>query len=198
MFTGIIQATGQVSQIIAEGSNKSFWIDSAISGGLKPDQSIAHDGVCLTVVEVEPGRHRVTAIQETLDKTTLDKWDTGTRVNLEAGLRLSDRLDGHIVQGHIDTTGVCLKKKEKTGSWEFEFSFPKKFAPLLIEKGSVVVNGISLTAFRVKKKSFTVAIIPFTFEHTNIGEVKKGDSVNLEFDLVGKYLHRYEELIKNK
>lgn len=190
MFTGIIKATGKVFSIDQNGSNKSFWILSPLSDLLKPDQSLCHDGVCLTVVEVQPGKHRVTAIEETLKKTTLDNWETGNLVNLEPCLRLDDRLDGHIVQGHVDCTAVCLKRKEKKGSWEFEFGFPGRFAPLLIEKGSVALNGISLTAFKVTRKSFTVAVIPYTFEHTNIGTVKKGDKVNVEFDMIGKYLHR--------
>lgn len=190
MFTGIIKATGKVFSIDQNGSNKSFWILSPLSDLLKPDQSLCHDGVCLTVVEVQPGKHRVTAIEETLKKTTLDNWETGNLVNLEPCLRLDDRLDGHIVQGHVDCTAVCLKRKEKKGSWEFEFGFPGRFAPLLIEKGSVALNGISLTAFKVTRKSFTVAVIPYTFEHTNIGTVIKGDKVNVEFDMIGKYLHR--------
>ena len=190
MFTGIIKATGNVIAIDQNGSNKSFWIGSLLSETLKPDQSLCHDGVCLTVEEVKPGSHRVTAIEETLKKTTLDNWETGTLVNLEPCLRLNDRLDGHIVQGHVDCTAVCLKRKEKKGSWEYEFGFPGRFASLLIEKGSIAVNGISLTVFNVKKKSFTVAIIPYTFEHTNMGMVKKGDEVNVEFDMIGKYLHR--------
>lgn len=198
MFTGIIQSTGTVVDIVQNGTNKSFWIESPISGELRAEQSLSHDGVCLTVEATEPGRHRVTAIRETLKKTTLDNWETGTRVNLEPGLRMEERLDGHIVQGHVDCTGLCLKRKEKKGSREFEFGFPGRFAPLLIEKGSVAVNGISLTLFKVKKKSFTVAVIPYTLEHTNIGRVKKGDRVNVEFDMIGKYLHRASILIKNK
>jgi len=198
MFTGIIQSIGTVIHVEIQGSNRSFWIESSLSDGLKPDQSLAHDGVCLTVESLEPGRHRVTAIEETLQKTTLTGWNPGTRVNLETGLKPSDPLDGHIVQGHVDCTAVCLSKKEKDGSWEYRFRFPKKFAPLMIEKGSVAVNGISLTAFGVKRKSFRVAIIPFTLEHTQIGGVNEGDRVNLEFDLVGKYLHRYKQLLSKK
>lgn len=190
MFTGIIEAMGRVTEVSPAGSNRSFWIESPISPGLKADQSICHDGVCLTVEEVKDNRHRVTAIEETLKKTTLGSWDTGTVVNLERCLQLNDRLDGHIVQGHVDSTATCTKKKERKGSWEFEFDFPKRFAALVIEKGSITVNGISLTAFNVGKKSFTVAIIPYTFEHTNISHVAKGAGVNIEFDIVGKYLLR--------
>jgi len=133
---------------------------------------------------------RVTAIDETLLRTHLGSWQVGTIINIERSLLVNSRLDGHFVQGHVDTTGICRKRNEKQGSWEFTFEFPKKFAELVIEKGSICVNGISLTAFNIKKKSFTVAIIPFTFEHTNINEVKPGDVVNLEFDLTGKYLLR--------
>ncbi len=198
MFTGIIQSTGTIIAVEQNGSNRRFWIESPLSDELKPDQSLSHDGVCLTVEEVQTGRHRVTAIAETLKKTTLNDWVTGTLINLETCLRLNDRLDGHFVQGHVDCTAVCLKRKEKKGSWEFEFGFPGRFAPLLIEKGSIAVNGISLTAFNVKRKSFTVAVIPYTFEHSNIGRVKKTDTVNVEFDVIGKYLHRNTILNKTK
>jgi len=134
--------------------------------------------------------HRITAINETLKKTNLGDWKAGTFINLERCLQINDRLDGHMVQGHVDTTGTCLKKKEKEGSWEYEIGFSKKFAPLLIEKGSICLNGISLTVFDVTKKTFRVAIIPYTFQHTNINQVMEGDLVNLEFDLIGKYLLR--------
>ena len=172
------------------GSNKIFWVESPVSLHFKPDQSVSHSGVCLTIEEVSEKGHRVTAVDETLQKTNLSKWEKGTLINLEQCLQLNDRLDGHIVQGHVDTTGLCIKRKEKNGSWEFEFQFPKKFAELVIEKGSICVNGISLTAFDVKRKSFRVAIIPYTYQHTNIKEVREGDYVNLEFDIVGKYLLR--------
>jgi riboflavin synthase len=184
MFTGIIETIGIVKQVISSGSNKIFWVESSISSLLNTDQSVSHSGVCLTVEQVKENTHRITAIDETLRKTNLGAWREGTLVNLERCLQLNDRLDGHIVQGHVDKT------KEKTGSWEFGFAFPKKFAELIIEKGSVCVNGISFTAFNVKRKKFTVAIIPFTFEHTNIKDVQEGDIVNLEFDLIGKYLLR--------
>lgn len=190
MFTGIIETTGTVKEVISNGSNRVFWIESSISSQFKTDQSINHSGVCLTIEEVRANSHRVTAIDETLKKTTLGKWKVGTAVNLEHCLQLNDRLDGHIVQGHTDTTGTCIKRKEKKGSWEFEIGFSKKFALLIIEKGSICVNGISLTAFNVKKKKFSVAIIPYTFEHTNIKKVQEGDNVNLEFDMIGKYLLR--------
>ena len=190
MFTGIIETTGTVKEVITNGSNRIFWIQSPISQELKPDQSVSHNGVCLTVEEVAGDRHRVTAIVETLRKTDLSSWQAGTVVNLERCLVMNGRLDGHFVQGHADTPGACKKRTAKEGSWEFEFEFPRKFAELVIEKGSVCVNGINLTAFNVKKKSFTVAIVPYTFEHTNISNIYPGDSVNLEFDIIGKYLLR--------
>ena len=190
MFTGIIESTGIVKEIISNGSNKTFWIESSLSPELKVDQSISHSGVCLTVEEVNGNRHRVTAIDETLNKTDIGQWKENSLINIERCLPLNGRLDGHFVQGHVDTTGVCKKRKEKGGSWEFEFEFPATFAALVIEKGSICVNGISLTAFNVKKKNFTVAIIPYTFNHTNIHNIHKGDKVNLEFDLLGKYLLR--------
>jgi len=190
MFTGIVESTGTVSDIIINGTNKTFWIESPLSAGFKVDQSISHSGVCLTVEQTRDDTHQVTAIDETFRKTNLGSWQIGTKVNLERSLLVSSRLDGHFVQGHVDTTGICKKRNEKQGSWEFEFEFAKKFADLIIEKGSICVNGISLTAFNVKKKSFVVAIIPYTFQHTNIHQLQPGDAVNLEFDLIGKYLRR--------
>ncbi len=190
MFTGIIECTGRVREINKSGSNLSFWIESPVSAALQPDQSLCHDGVCLTVEDVRDNRHRVTAIAETLKKTTLSRWKAETLVNLERCLQLNGRLDGHIVQGHVDTTARCIKRKEKNGNLELEFEFPQKYAALVIEKGSITVNGISLTAFRVKKKSFSVAIIPYTREHTNIGHTEKNDRLNIEFDMIGKYLQR--------
>jgi riboflavin synthase len=190
MFTGIVETTGIVKAVISKGSNRSFWIESSISDQLKIDQSVSHSGVCLTVEEIKNGQHRVTAIDETLQKTNLGDWKEGTLVNIERCLQLGDRLDGHIVQGHVDGTGTCIKRTDKEGSWEFEFGFPKKFAALIIEKGSICVNGISLTAYKIRKKGFRVAVIPYTFDHTNISQVNEGDTVNLEFDILGKYLFR--------
>lgn len=190
MFTGIIESTGIIKEVISNGSNKTFWVESTISRQFKTDQSVNHSGVCLTVEEVSETSHRVTAIDETLGKTNLGNWKEGTLINLEQCLQLNDRLDGHIVQGHVDATGLCIKRKEKKGSWEFEFSYQKKFAGLIIEKGSICVNGISLTCFDLKRKSFRVAIIPYTFEYTNMKEIQEGDLVNIEFDLIGKYLLR--------
>ena len=188
MFTGIIEALGEVTQITKQGNNKIFWIQSSISSEFQIDQSVAHNGVCLTVEKVQETKHRVTAVSETLKKTNLSQWKNGTVVNLERSLLLSSRLDGHFVQGHVDTTGICKQIKEKNGSKEYVFEFNKKFAPYIIDKGSICVNGISLTAFNVKKNSFRVAVIPYTFEHTNLKFVKEKDEVNLEFDMLGKYI----------
>jgi len=190
MFTGIIETTGLVKDVIVNGSNRIFWVESSLSGVLQIDQSIAHNGACLTVDEIGGGTHRVTAIKETLEKTELNNWKPGTRINLERCLTLQDRLDGHFVQGHVDTVGECIEIKDQGGSWKFSFRFPKKYGELVIEKGSIAINGISLTAFDVKKSKFSVAIIPYTYEHTSIRDLKKGSHVNLEFDLIGKYIQR--------
>lgn len=190
MFTGIIESKGVIKQVISEGLNKTFWIESGIPSQLKVDQSLSHNGVCLTVEALNETSHRVTAIHETLQKTNLSTWEEGTIVNLERCLQIGDRLDGHIVQGHVDCIGTCKKVKEKKGSWILEFEFPKKFAELVVEKGSICLNGISLTVFDVKKKVFSVAIVPYTYRHTNIEHIKAGDTVNLEFDMLGKYLLR--------
>ena len=196
MFTGIVESLGVIKEIATSGTNKTFWIESPLSSSFKIDQSVAHNGVCLTVEDVKDGLHRVTAIEETLNKTDLNQWAIGTHINIERSLLPTNRLDGHFVQGHVDTTGICKKVKDKQGSHEFEFEFPKKFAALMIEKGSICINGISLTAFNVKKRSFMVAIIPFTFEHTNLQFVKENDKVNLEFDMIGKYILRKLSLEK--
>ena len=190
MFTGIIETTGFVRDVIINGLNKTFWIESPLSTEFKVDQSVSHSGVCLTIEEIKGSQHRVTAIDETLKKTNLDTWVTGSLVNIERCLPLNGRLDGHFVQGHVDSTAICVNRIEKGGSWELEIEYPEKFAELIIEKGSVCLNGISLTAFNVSKNSFSVAIIPYTFEHTNSKEIAKGSVVNLEFDLLGKYIQR--------
>lgn len=194
MFTGIIEAMGTVSQVSVSGSNKSFWIQSSISRELKVDQSIAHNGVCLTVEELQDNGHKVTAVQETLEKTDLEQWTAGTPVNLERSLLLNSRLDGHFVQGHVDTRGTCVSVQDRAGSFEISFSFPPSFAPLLIEKGSICVNGVSLTAYQVGSDRFAVSVIPYTWEHTNLRLLKPGAPVNLEFDLIGKYIHRKLQL----
>jgi riboflavin synthase len=191
MFTGIIESLGAVHTVDTRGANKTFWIASTLSNELRVDQSLSHNGVCLTVEEIKDGSHRVTAIEETLKKTNLGHWATGDLINLERCLVMNGRLDGHIVQGHADTTATCLRRKQLDGSWEFRFEYPGKFSHLVIEKGSISLNGISLTVFNVKKDRFDIAVIPYTFEHTNISTVDAGSIVNLEFDLIGKYVTRF-------
>ena len=194
MFTGIIENTGIIEKIQVGGTNKTFWISSPISSELKVDQSLAHNGVCLTVEAISGNVHTVTAIEETLRKTNLHTLAIGTEINLERCMIMNGRLDGHMVQGHVDCTATCTEKKVLEGSWEFTFQFPENFAHLVIEKGSISVNGTSLTCFNVTKNTFTVAIIPFTFEHTNIKHVNTGTIVNIEFDIIGKYIFRKKEL----
>ena len=194
MFTGIIEKIGIIKEVISLGTNKSFWVESELTHDLKIDQSLSHNGVCLTVEEIKNGLHRVTAIEETVLKTNIGTWKKDTIINLERCMQLNGRLDGHIVQGHVDCTAVCIEVVEKPGSWEYSFSFPKKFAAFIIEKGSVTVNGISLTCFNITDNQFTVAIIPYTFEHTNMNCLKKDDVVNIEWDVVGKYMSRIMQL----
>ena len=190
MFTGIIECLGKVQSVTLQGTNRQYWIQSPLSAELQVDQSVSHDGVCLTVEAIENGQHRVTAIAETIAKTNLSTWEPGHIVNMERCMQMNGRLDGHIVQGHADCTAQCLSVTEKGGSWEYCFEFPAEFAALIIEKGSVAVNGTSLTCFAVTRNSFKVAIIPYTFEHTNIHQVQAGSSVNIEFDILGKYIQR--------
>jgi riboflavin synthase len=194
MFTGIIEAIGTITSIQETGTNRSFWIRSKFSSSFKPDQSVAHNGVCLTVEQINHDDHKVTAIAETLQKTNLSNWTVGTLVNIERCMSLNGRLDGHIVQGHVDATATCIKKIDEQGSWRFIFEFDPKFAHLIIEKGSITINGISLTLFDVGTQNFSVAIIPFTFEHTNLQALQEGDTVNIEFDIIGKYIHRISQL----
>jgi riboflavin synthase len=194
MFTGIIKSFGKITDISTTGSNKTFWIESDISAQLNIDESVSHDGVCLTIEDIKENTFKVTAIKETLDKTNLDEWKVDGIVNLERSMQMNGRIDGHIVQGHVDTTAICINKKVLQGSTEFTFRFKKKFASLIIEKGSICVNGISLTAFNVRKKKFTVAIIPFTIDHTNLSLVEENSMVNLEFDMMGKYVTRLATL----
>jgi len=190
MFTGIIEATGTVSALSHQHSNLDLWIASPISGELKIDQSVSHNGICLTVVELAEGRHRVTAIEETLRKTNLGDIRVGDTVNLERCMPANGRFDGHIVQGHVDQTGECISVKDENGSWLFEFRYKPNAQNIIVEKGSICINGTSLTAFDAVDDRFKVAIIPYTFEHTNIRSVKPGTLVNLEFDIVGKYVAR--------
>lgn len=194
MFTGIIEALGTVTGVQPEGDNLLLEIASPLGPSLKIDQSVAHQGVCLTITGTDREIHRAVAIRETLLKSNLGSLKPGDRVNLERSLTLSQRLDGHLVQGHVDTTGTCLEAKEAEGSTEFRFGFPREFAAWIIEKGSIALNGISLTVFSVTDRAFSVAIIPYTLAHTTMGSLKPGDRVNLEFDLVGKYVARMHAL----
>jgi riboflavin synthase len=190
MFTGIIEATGTIVSIENKGTNRIFWVASPLAQELKIDQSVSHEGVCLTVDALQEGLHRVTAIEETLEKTNLSSWTTGQSVNLERCMIMNGRLDGHIVQGHVDTTALCLDRQDLNGSWEYRFSIPEQFATLIIEKGSIAINGTSLTIFNITRTEFTVAIIPYTYHHTSIEQVQKDSTVNIEFDIIGKYIQR--------
>ncbi len=194
MFTGIVEVTGKVLSVDKDNTNQVFWIASSISHELKIDQSVSHSGVCLTVDALRDGAHRVTAVAETLTKTNLGNWKEGSLVNIERCMQMNGRIDGHIVQGHVDATAVCTERKDLNGSWEYTFLFDEQFAALMIEKGSVCVNGISLTAYNVNGNSFTVSIIPYTYEHTNIQQAERGSLVNIEFDMIGKYINRIHSL----
>lgn len=190
MFTGIIEGLGTVSQVQPDGSNHHFKVTSSISEELKIDQSVSHNGVCLTVTKVEANSHWVTAIDETLQKSDIGKLKVGDSINLERCMVANGRFDGHIVQGHVDQTGIVKSVKETGGSWQFDFEFDPASGNVTVEKGSVCINGVSLTCFNSTKNGFTVAIIPNTYQHTNFNSLKEGDSVNLEFDIVGKYVKR--------
>lgn len=188
MFTGIIESQGKVVGIEEELGNVHFDIQSPISSELKIDQSVAHDGVCLTVVKLDGDIHRVTAIKESLDITNLKSWKEGKEVNLERCMQAGGRYDGHIVQGHVDAVAICTEVKFDEGSWRFYFTHPKGDNYTTVQKGSITINGISLTVVDSSPESFSVAIIPYTYEHTNLNAVKAGDEVNIEFDIVGKYV----------
>lgn len=190
MFTGIIETLGEVTSISAEGTNLHFTIQSEISNQLKIDQSVAHNGVCLTVVALTEDSHTVTAIQETLEKSNMQYLKAGNKVNLERCMQMNGRLDGHIVQGHVDQTAICIKRAELNGSWEYRFKYDALNGNVTVEKGSVCINGISLTVVGSAADEFSVFIIPYTFEHTNLQEVNIGDTVNVEFDIIGKYVAR--------
>ncbi|RYD92096.1 MAG: riboflavin synthase [Sphingobacteriales bacterium] len=196
MFTGIIETLGTIKELRSEGDNLHITIASAIADELKIDQSVAHDGVCLTVVAKDDNNYTVTAIRETLDKTTLSQWQSGGIVNLERAMKLGDRLDGHIVQGHVDQTAICTNVESANGSWYFTFEYDSGLNNITIEKGSITVNGVSLTVVNSKANSFSVAIIPYTYEHTNFNTFKEGTKVNLEFDVIGKYVARLNGLKK--
>ncbi|AKD04638.1 riboflavin synthase [Pontibacter korlensis] len=190
MFTGIIEALGRVTDIREENTNKHFTITSPFTNELKIDQSVAHNGVCLTVVSIDGDNYTVTAIDETLKKTNLNYLKTGDAVNLERCMQANGRFDGHVVQGHVDQTGICEEVKDENGSWIFTFGYDGNKGNVTVEKGSICVNGISLTVVNSREDRFSVAIIPYTYEHTNLHQVKPGDTVNLEFDIIGKYVAR--------
>ncbi|WP_412987323.1 riboflavin synthase [Pontimicrobium sp. IMCC45349] len=194
MFTGIIEDLGIVSKLEKEKDNLHITVESNITPELKIDQSVSHNGVCLTVVNIEENKYTVTAIKETLDKTNTNNLAVGDKVNLERGMKLGARLDGHIVQGHVDQIAECINIVNADGSWIFTFKYNANLGNVTIEKGSITVNGVSLTVVNSKKDSFSVAIIPYTYEHTNFNTFKKGTVVNLEFDVIGKYVARLQQL----
>ena len=194
MFTGIIECLGEVTQAVEEGTNLIYTIASPISHALKVDQSVAHDGVCLTVTNVDGSYHQVTAVRETLLRSNLESWKVGTAVNLERAMQQHARLDGHMVQGHVDATGTLLAIVPQDGSWALELEYPDAYRHLLVDKGSVCVNGISLTVVQPINNTFQLAIIPYTWEHTTLSQLVPGSKVNLEFDILGKYVARYLSL----
>jgi riboflavin synthase len=193
MFTGIIESIGEISNLTKDKENLHITVKSTLAPNLKIDQSVSHNGVCLTVVDVTGETYQVTAIKETLDKSNLMSLVIGKNVNLERAMKLGDRLDGHIVQGHVDEKGICSSINEIEGSWIFTFQYSSDAGNITVEKGSITVNGVSLTVVNSKRNEFSVAIIPFTYEHTNFNEIELGDTVNLEFDIVGKYVKRLTE-----
>ena len=194
MFTGIIETLGTVKQLTTVKDNLDITIESTITNQLKIDQSVAHNGVCLTVVEINDNQYKVTAIKETLDKTNIGDLQINDIVNIERAMKLGDRLDGHIVQGHVDQTAICTEATETNGSWLYTFEYDPKLNNITIEKGSITVNGVSLTVVNSQKNSFSVAIIPYTYEHTNFKQFEIGTKINLEFDVIGKYVKRLNEL----
>ncbi|WP_284651107.1 riboflavin synthase [Flavobacterium terrisoli] len=194
MFTGIIETLGIIKEIKKDNDNLHVTVSSSITNELKIDQSVSHNGVCLTVVAINNDEFTVTAIRETIEKTNLGDWKTGDLINLERAMKLGDRLDGHIVQGHVDQTGVCKSIEEANGSWYFTFEYESKLNNITIEKGSITVNGVSLTVVNSKENEFSVAIIPYTYEYTNFKNFKIGTKINLEFDVVGKYVARLYSL----
>ncbi len=194
MFTGIIECIGQIEKVNLDGTNVHLWVKSSISDELKVDQSVAHNGVCLTVTAVEPGCHAVTLVAESLERSHFSQVYAGQPVNLERAVSLQHRLDGHIVQGHVDGIMTCIDRQDRGGSWWFTFQFPKEHAHLLIDKGSICINGVSLTVINPTRDTFSVTIIPYTIDHTTFGNLQSGDLCNVEFDLVAKYLARWREL----
>ena len=194
MFTGIIETLGTIKELQKENNNLHITVNSSINDELKIDQSVAHNGVCLTVIAIENDNYTVTAIQETINKTNLSDWKINDVINLERAMKLGDRLDGHIVQGHVDQVAICKNIEETNGSWCFTFEYSATLSNITIEKGSVTVNGVSLTVVNSKLNEFSVAIIPYTYEHTNFHSFKIGTKVNLEFDVIGKYVKRLHEM----
>jgi len=189
MFTGIIESLSEIKEIKKEGNNLSISFNSSISSELKIDQSISHNGICLTIVDIVDSIYTVTAIKETIIKSSIKDWGVGDLINIERAMKLGDRLDGHMVQGHVDQTAVCTKISEENGSWYFDFKYEKS-ENLTIEKGSIAINGVSLTVVNSSINSFSVAIIPYTYNYTNFKSLKPGDLVNIEFDMVGKYISK--------
>lgn len=204
MFTGIVESLATVKEIKTEGTNKIFYMDSPLTGDLHVNQSLSHNGVCLTITDIKDGLYSVTAVQETLIKSNLGDLKKGDYVNLERSMLSDYRFDGHMVQGHVDQTGICSRVETLEGSWLFDFSYDfGSTGNILVEKGSVCVNGVSLTAFNCKEGSFRVTIIPFTWENTNFKTIREGDKVNLEFDIIGKYIQKmfssaYQDFLKKK
>ena len=194
MFSGIIKCIGKVEAVHEEGSTLLLTISSSLSDSLRIDQSVAHDGVCLTIVQVDKGIHQVEVVNETILKSTLGNVSEGQLINLEKSISPTTLLDGHLVQGHVDTTLVCKKIVDLNGSWKFTFNLPDEFASLIIPQGSVCINGVSLTISDLTKDTFSVSIIPYTYENTNFKQLREGDQVNVEFDLIGKYIIRQLEL----
>ena len=189
MFTGIIESLSEIKGIKKEGDNLSISFNSSISSELKIDQSVSHNGICLTIVDIVDSIYTVTAIKETIIKSSIKDWGVGDLINIERAMKLGDRLDGHMVQGHVDQTAVCTKISEENGSWYFDFKYEKS-ENLTIEKGSIAINGVSLTVVNSSVNSFSVAIIPYTYNYTNFKNLKPGDLVNIEFDMVGKYISK--------
>ena len=189
MFTGIIENLSEIKEINKEGDNLSISLISEITNELKIDQSLSHNGVCLTVVDINNNIYKVTAIKETILKSSIKYWKIGDIINIERAMKLGDRLDGHMVQGHVDQTAICTKISEENGSWYFYFEYQRS-SNLTIEKGSISINGVSLTIVESMDNGFSVAIIPYTYDNTNFKNIKVGDLVNIEFDMIGKYIHK--------
>jgi riboflavin synthase len=196
MFTGIIETLGRIHEIQKDQNNLHVTVESSITNELKIDQSVSHNGICLTVVAIKDNLYTVTAIEETILKTNIGDWKANDIVNLERGMKLGDRLDGHIVQGHVDQTGTCTNIQEANGSWNYTFEYDKNLSNITIEKGSITVNGVSLTVVNSKTNEFSVSIIPYTYENTNFKNFKIGTKINLEFDVVGKYISRLYSINK--